>query len=59
MLNPAETRKAQIEKLLWSGYVEIFYFPQYLWELQTIRLVTDHKHLVPLIIDKDLDQVPY
>ena len=57
-LSPAETRCAQIEKECLASVWACEKFCQYLWELQTIRLVTDHKSLVPLINNKDLYQLP-
>ncbi len=57
-LTPAEQRYAMVEKeclaLVWTCER----FSQYLTGLQSFRLLTDHKPLVPIIGSKSIDQVP-
>ena len=57
-LTPGEQKYAQIEKecLALTWVCERFH--QYLHGMKTVQLLTDHKPLVPLVNDKDLDTSP-
>ena len=57
-LTPCEQRYAQIEKELLSITWACDKFRRYLVGLPVVQIVTDHKPLVPIINDKDLDVVP-
>lgn len=57
-LSNAETRYAQFAKeclaRVWAREI----YNKYLSGLESLRLITDHKSLVPLMNSKDLDNVP-
>ena len=57
-LTDCERRYAQIEKELLSLTWACEKFRRYLIGLPEIKLITDHKPLIPIINQKDLDDVP-
>ena len=57
-LTSTERRYAQIEKEMLSLAWSCDKFSRFLIGLPLVKLITDHKPLVPIINSKDLDQVP-
>uniref|UniRef100_H3BG27 Gypsy retrotransposon integrase-like protein 1 n=1 Tax=Latimeria chalumnae TaxID=7897 RepID=H3BG27_LATCH len=57
-LMDAETRYAQIEKECLASMWACKKFEKYLYGLDSFKLMTDHKPLIPLINSRDLDCVP-
>lgn len=57
-LSDAETRYTQIEKECLASVWACERFEKYLIRLDSIRVVTDPRPLVPLMNSKDLDNVP-
>ena len=57
-MTDAEKRYAQIEKELLAIVYTCEKFSRYLVGMDTFRIITDHKPLIPIINEKDLDTVP-
>ena len=57
-MTDAEKRYSQIEKELLAIVWTCEKFSRYLIGIDKFRIITDHKPLVPIINDKDLDVVP-
>ena len=57
-LTPAECQYSQIEKECLASVWACEKFQRYLIELPELELQTDHKPLVPIMMNKDLDQGP-
>ena len=57
-MTDAEKRYAQLEKELLAVVWTCEKFSKYLVGMDTFRIITDHKPLVPIINEKDLDVAP-
>ena len=57
-LTVTEQQYAQIERACLACVWTCEKFTQYLRGIESFRLITDHKHLVPLIGEKDLNMFP-
>ena len=57
-MTDAEKRYSQIEKELLAIVWTCEKFSRYLIGMDTFRIITDHKPLIPIINDKDLDVIP-
>ena len=57
MMTDTEKRYSQIEKELLAVVWTCEKFSSYLVGMDKFRIITDHKSLVPIINDKDLDVI--